>query len=198
MHGRVIPNHPLLPAHLQNIEPDPKNAVRRVAQRRKRRQTAQKKERALRAPLLEARVSTLQTHEGFYPDHPEDWIDVTEEARQDYLLPTHVANIPSRLTYALDETGGQATATAPVVVRQAALAIKDIDTELHEHANTMHGIQDLLLAQNRDVHVLAIKKLVAQESIDHDIFPEDVRAFAHNYHKQKKIICSSRKTGSFV
>ena len=48
------------------------------------------------------------------------------------------------------------------------------------------GLKDLLLAQNRDVHVLAIKKLVMQESIDHDIFPENVRAFAKNYYKQKK------------
>ena len=29
-------------------------------------------------------------------------------------------------------------ATAPTVVRQAAPAIKDIDTELHEHGNTVH------------------------------------------------------------
>ena len=98
------------------------------------------------------------------------------EARQDYLLPTHVANIPSRMTYALDETVEQAMVSAPTVVRQAALAIKDLDTELYEDANTVHGIKDLLLVQNRDVHVLAIKKLVAQESFDHDIFPDDVRA----------------------
>ena len=42
------------------------------------------------------------------------------------------------------------------------------------------------------------KKLVAQESNDHEIFPEDVRAFARNYHKQKKIFCSSTKMGSSV
>ena len=40
--------------------------------------------------------------------------------------------------------------------------------------------------QYRDVHVLAIKKLVTQESINHDIFPENVRVFARNYFKQKK------------
>ena len=50
------------------------------------------------------------------------------------------------MTYALDKTVEQAMATALTVVRQAALAIKDIDTELHEHANTVHGIKDLLLA----------------------------------------------------
>ena len=39
----------------------------------------------------------------------------------------------------LDETVGQALATAPTVVRQAALVIKDIDTELHEQAKTVQG-----------------------------------------------------------
>ena len=194
----MIPNNPQLPAHLRNTEPDLESAVYCVARRRERCQVAEKRETALRAPLLGAPLPTLQTHENFYPDYPEDWIDVTEEARQYYLLPTHVANVPSRITYALDETVEQAMATAPTVVRQAALAIKDIDTELHEHANTVHGIKDLLLAQNRDVHVLAIKKVVAQVSIDHDFFPEDVRAFARNYHQQKKISCSSTKFGSFV
>ena len=111
----------------------------------------------------------------------------------------HVVNVPSRVAYAFDETGEQAIATAQTVVRQAALAIKD--TELHEHAITVHGINDLLLAQNRDVHVLAIKMLVAQESIGHDVFPEDLRAFARNYHKHKKdllFINSCSKMGSFV
>ena len=81
LHGRVIPNHPQLPAHLQNTKPDHKNAVRRVARRRKRRQAAEKRERELRAPLPETPMPTLQTHEDFHPDYPDDWIDVTEEAR---------------------------------------------------------------------------------------------------------------------
>ena len=57
-----------------------------------------------------------------------------------------------------------------------------VDDAMH----TVHGIKDLLLAQNRDVHVLVLKKLVNGETIDQDIFPEDVRAFAGNYFKQKK------------
>ena len=189
LHGRVTPNHPQLCAHLRNTKPDPKNAVRRVAGKR---------ERALQAPLPEAPMPTLQTHEDFYPDYPEDWIDVTEEARQHYLPPTHVANVSSRVTYAVDETVEQVMTSAPTVVRQAALAIKEIDTELHEYANTVHGIKDLLLAHNRDVHVLALKKLVARESNNHYVFPEYVRAFALYYHKQKKICYSSTEMGSFV
>ena len=140
-------------------------------------------------------MPTLQTHKDFYQDYPEDWIDVTEESRQDYLLPTHVANVPSRKTHALNETVEQAMASAPTASREAALAIKEIDTKLHEHAKTVHGIKDLLLAQNRDVHVLAIKKLVAQESIDHDVFPEDLRASAQNYHRQKKDLLFINQNG---
>ena len=74
----------------------------------------------------------------------------------------------------------------PGHIRRAALAIHSVSTELHEHTHTIHGIKDLLLAQNRDVHVLVLKKLVNGENIDRDIFPEDVRAFARNYFKQKK------------
>ena len=59
----------------------------------------------------------------------------------------------------------------------------------------MHGIKDLVLAQNRDVHVLALKKLVQCESIDHDIFPENVREFARNYFRQKKDLLFINKNG---
>ena len=158
----MIPNHPQLPAHLWNTKPDPKNAVGCVARQCKHCQAAEKRESALRAPLPEAQMPTLQTHEDFYPDYPEDWIDVTEEAMQDYLLPIHVANVPWHMTFALVETVEQAIATAQTVVRQAAQAINDIDTERHEHANSKHVTKDLLLPQNRDVQVLAIQKLVAQ------------------------------------
>ena len=66
------------------------------------------------------------------------------------------------------------------------MALRDINTELQEHTNTEDGIKDLVLAQNRDVHVLAIKKLVMNEAIDLEIFPEDVQEFARNYFRQKK------------
>ena len=72
---------------------------------------------------------------------------------------------------------------SPGGVRESIMALKDIDTELHEHTHTVHGIKDLVLAQNRDVHVLALKKLVRCESLDNDVFPENVR---ENYFRQKK------------
>ena len=60
------------------------------------------------------------------------------------------------------------------------LAIRDLSTDLQEHAHYVHVIKDLVLAQNRDVHVMALKKLVNNKNIDHEIFPEGVRAFARN------------------
>ena len=151
---------------MRNTIPDPKNAVCRVA---------------------EAPVATSQIHEDFYQNFPEAWIDVTEEARQDYLLSTHVAKILSPKTYALDKTMEQAIATAPTVVTQAALAIKDIDTELHEHAHTVHGITDMLLAQLREVNVLAKSWWHKNPSIM--IF------FLTNYDKQKKDLLFNNKNG---
>ena len=110
---------------------------------------------------------------------------MTEKARYDYLLPTHATNVASRTTYDLSNTEGAALQGAPTNIKQAVMAIRSVNTELHEHTHTVHGIKDLVLAQNRDVHVLALKKLVHGENIDQDIFPEDVRAFARNYFKQK-------------
>ena len=122
----------------------------------------------------------LQPHEDFYPDYPEDWIDVTTDASEDYLLPTHAVNVPSRTIYSVAETNTAILQNTPFGVRESIMALKDIDTELHEYTHTVHGIKDLVLAQNRDVQVLALKKLVQCESIDNDVFPENVREFARN------------------
>ena len=56
-------------------------------------------------------------------------------------------------------------------MQEVSLAINEVNLELHEHTNTVHGLKDLLLAQNWDVHILAIKKVVAKESTDNEIFP---------------------------
>ena len=99
---------------------------------------------------------------------------------------THATNIASRTTYDVANTEGAALQNAPTHIKQAVMAIHSVNTELHEHSHTVHGIKDLVLTQNRDVHVLAIKRLVHGEGISQDIFPEDVRTFARNYFKQKK------------
>ena len=103
-------------------------------------------------------------------------------------LPTTHACDQRGFTYHLgihQHRGSGATKCFPHV-KQAVMAIRSVSTELHEHAHTVHGFKDLVLAQNRDIHVLAFRKLVNGENIDQDIFPEDERAFACIYFKQKK------------
>ena len=154
--GRVIPNHPEIPIHLKNLQPNPPDLVHRVIRRSKRSKRRAKRNEALHSPLPSPPPPILHAHEDFYPDYPEDWIDVTEEARHDYLLPTHATNIASRTTYDVANTEGAALQNAPTHIKQAVMAIRSVNTELHEHTHTVHGIKDLVLAQNRDVHVLAI------------------------------------------
>ena len=91
---------------------------------------------------------------------------MTEECRQGFLLPTHIANVPTRNTYSLTGAEEQALNPALKIVKEMTFAINSERMELHEHAIKVHGLKDLLLAQNRDVRVLAIKKLGAKESID--------------------------------
>ena len=161
LQGRVIPNHPDLPAHLQNLEPKPPDQVLRRTQRANRRDRQAK---ALAAPLPPPPPLALQPPEDFYPDYPEDWIDITDEASEDYLLPTHAVNVPSRTVYSVTGATAATLQTTPSGVRDSIMALRDIDTELHEHAHTVHGIKDLVLAQNRDVHVLALKKIGAMRA----------------------------------
>ena len=106
----------------------------------------------------------------------------TEEASHDYLLQTHVTNVASRTTYALAEANAAVIQNVLNNIKQVVFAIR----RLHEHAHTVHGIKDLVLAQNRDVQILALKKLVNNQNIDQNMFPEDVCAFARNHFKQKK------------
>ena len=157
-----------------------------MIRRSKRAKKRAKQNEALHSPLPSPPPPILHALEDFYPDYPEDCIDVTEEARHDYLLPTHATNIASRTTYDVANTKGAALQNAPTHIKQAVMAIRSVNTELHEHTHTVHGIKDLVLAQNRDVHVLALKRLVHGEGISQDIFPEDVCTFARNYFKQKK------------
>ena len=186
LQGRIIPNHPDLPLHLQNLEPKVPDQALLVLRRVQRANKRERQAKALAAPLPPKPPPVLQKHEDFYSDYPEDWIDVTTEASEDYLLPTHAVNVPSCTIYSVAGTSNAMLQNSPGGVRESIIALKDIDTELHEHTHTVHGIKDLVLAQNRDVHVLALKKLVQCESLDNDVFPENVREFARNYFLQKK------------
>ena len=185
--GRVIPDHPKLPPYLKQAQETVKLARR--CNRQPKTAKALRHDDMLKAPLPPLPTADFTLEIDRHPEYPEDWMEVTEECRQDYLLPTHIANVPSRTSYPLNGIERQALDGAPKYVRVLTCAINEINTELHEHANTVHGLGDILLAQNRDVHILAIKKLMEQESIDNEMFPENVRVFATNYYKQKNTYC---------
>ena len=127
--GRVIPNHPELPQHLKNLQPNPHDLVQRVIRLTQRVNRRDKKKEALKVSLPQPPPPILHAHEDFYPDYPEDWINVTEEARCEYLLPTHVTNVASRTTYELTNTELTALQSAPTHVKQAVMAIRSVSTE---------------------------------------------------------------------
>ena len=78
------------------------------------------------------------------------------------------------------------------------LAVNRVALELHEHVNSVQGVENELLAQNRDVHVLAIEKLVTEDSIENYIFSVNVRVFAKHYLKQKEHLLLVNASGNFA
>ena len=48
----------------------------------------------------------------------------------------------------------------PMQYQEQADVLRLVGTELYEHQSTLCGLKDLHLAQNRDVHLLALKKLM--------------------------------------
>ena len=84
---KIISNHPQLPQYLTKLTDQPTNVTLRSANRTKRNQKAGRRERALRDPLPPLFEPIAERHIEYCPDHPEDWIDLTEECGLDYLLP---------------------------------------------------------------------------------------------------------------
>ena len=98
-----------------------------------------------------------------YLEYPEVWIALTEECRQDYLLPTHKANLPSRTTYPL--TGAEKQALNAFQKHVKAFAINSVNMDLHEHVNMVLGLKYLLLAPIWGVNIWAIKKLLRKTRV---------------------------------
>ena len=74
----------------------------------------------------------------------------------------------------------------PTQCQEQADVLRLVGTELHEHQSTLCGLKHLHLAQNRDIHLLALQKLMQNEPLDDTLFPEDVQDFAKLYYHQKK------------
>ena len=66
--------------------------------------------------------------------------------------------------------------------------LRTVGTELHEHHLTKYGLKDLHLAQNGDVHLVALKKLMKNEPLEDPVFPDEVQDFAKRYYHQKDLL----------
>ena len=120
---RIIPNHLDLPSHLRKMQPTPLDLVQRIIRLTQRTKRREKQKELWQAPLPPPSPPVLHAHEDFFPDCPGDWIDVTEEASHDHLLPTHVTNIASRTIYALAEASGAVLQNAPNNIKQAVILL---------------------------------------------------------------------------
>ena len=69
MQGRVIPNHPELPTHLKNLQPNPPDLIQRVIRRTKRAKRQAKQKEALQVSLTPLPPPFLHAHEDIYTDY---------------------------------------------------------------------------------------------------------------------------------
>ena len=70
--------------------------------------------------------------------------------------------------------------------QKQAEILRTIGVDFHKHHLTKYGLKDLHMAQSRDVHLLAIRKLMKKESLEDPGFPDEVQAFAKRYYNQKE------------
>ena len=73
----------------------------------------------------------------------------------------------------------------PIECQMQANVLRTVGTELHKHHLTKYGLRDLHLAQNRDVLLLASRKLMKNEPLEDPVFPDEVQDFAKRYHHRK-------------
>ena len=162
-HGRFIPDHPELPP-----------------------------EARARLPLLyilqkEPKSKLPEEPSGnaaWYPQIQwETTLTLEEDERPNHILSITTKTPPARIdTAEPDPTLGE----LPIECQIQADVLRTIGTELHEHHLPKYGLKDLHLTQNRDVHLLALKKLIRNQSLEDQVFPDEVQVLAKQYYNQKK------------
>ena len=163
-HGKFIPNHPELPPEARAQLP-----VLYI----------------LKKPPKEDLASDQSLSS--IPWYPQvQWENTPTSTEND--RPNCILSVTTKVPAArLDTTKRDlALRRLPMQCQEQADVLRLVGTELHEHQSTMRGLKDLHLAQNRDVHLLALKKLMKNEPLDDTLFPEDVQDFAKRYYHQKK------------
>ena len=97
----------------------------------------------------------------------------TENERPNCILIVTTKVPPARLATTRRDP---ALRRLPTQCQEQADVLRLVETELHEHQLTMRGLKDLHLAQNRDVHLLALNKLMKNEPLEDSLFPPRGRA----------------------
>ena len=161
-HGHLIPDHPELP-------PEARAQLPLLYILRKEQKHKPAEEPASGTP--------------WYPQIQwEATPTIDEDQRPNCILSITTKMPPARLdTVEPDPAVGEMT----VVCQNQANVLRTIGTESHEHHLTKCGLKDLHLAQNRDVHLLALKRLMKDESLKDAIFPEVVKDFSKRYYNKK-------------
>ena len=163
-HGKIIPNHPELPPEAKAQLP-----VLYI----------------LKKPPKEDLTSDPSLSS--IPWYPQVQWETTPTSTEDDR-PNCILSVMTKVPAARLDTiqRDPALRRLPTPCQEQADVLRLIGTELHEHQSTMRGLKDLHLAQNRDVHLLALKKLMKNEPLEDTLFPEDVQDFAKRYFHQKK------------
>ena len=145
-----------------------------------------------RLPLLyilqkKQRNKSPEESTGSTPWYPEIQLETTPTLEEDER-PNRILSITTRVPLVrIDTTEPDPTLGAlPAECQKQAAVLRTIETELHEHHLTKYGLRDLHMAQSRDVHLLALKKLMKNEPLEDSMFPDEVQDFAKRSYNQKK------------
>ena len=156
-HVRIIPDHPDLPPEART-----------------------------RLPLLyilkkKRRNKTPEEPPGDTPWYPQiQW--KTTPSLEENQKPNCILSITTRMPPARIDITDPTLSELPVECQMQAATLRTIGTELHEHHLTKYGLRYLHLAQNRDMHLLALKKLMKNEPLEDPVFPDVVQNFAKRFY----------------
>ena len=128
---------------------------------------------------------TIEEQPGDTPWYPQIQWETTPTLEED-KRPNCILSITTRVPPARIDVTDPTLSELPIECQIQADVLRTIGTELHEHHLTKYGLKDLHLAQNRDMHLLALKKFIKNEPLEDPVFPDEVQDFAKRYYNQKK------------
>ena len=107
-------------------------------------------------------------------------------------MPNCIFSVTTKVPSARIDTAERESALRrlPAPCRQQANALRLIRTELQEHQSTQCDLRDLQQAQNSDVHLIALKKLMKEKSLEDAVFPDDLQISQIGTITRSKTCCS--------